>query len=154
MSTFTITTFLRPTTILFLIFVLIQVWEHSSVQAQYVDRFTSGTILNNLWRKRRDLTEITNKNKIRTEEEDNENFLNSKQANKRWADFYTSGTILNNLWRKKRMSERQQYLTHPTVDIENSEINSDIIPRFKRQLFYVDGLTSGSILNNLWGRKK
>nr|CAD2142375.1 unnamed protein product [Meloidogyne enterolobii]CAD2191158.1 unnamed protein product [Meloidogyne enterolobii] len=52
------------------------------------------------------------------------------------------------------MSERQQYLTHPTLDIENSEINSDIIPRFKRQLFYVDGLTSGSILNNLWGRKK
>ncbi|KAL7076364.1 hypothetical protein ACQ4LE_004276 [Meloidogyne hapla] len=152
MSTFTITKFLRPTTILFLMFLIIQVleWDKSFVKAQYVDSFTSGTILNNLLRKRREIQ--NNKNKIRMEDEDNDTLINSK--NKRWADFYTSGTILNNLWRKKRMIEQLKQQIHPNFDINNEEINFVEPNRFKRQLFYVDGLTSGTILNNLWGRKK
>ena len=146
--------FLRPTTAIFLLFLIIQIleWDQSLVQAQYFDSLTSGTILNNLWRKRRDLSTAENNHKINN----NEDNVAPKTTNKRWADYYTSGTILNNLWRKKRQAAiiEQQHPTHPEFfsDI-NSEINSDIIPRFKRQ-YYADGLTSGTILNNLCGRKK
>lgn len=64
-----------------------------AVRAQFADSLTSGTILQNLWgRKRRHSVGSTKEEVIRTK--------------RQFADGLTSGTILQNLWGRRKRTVR------------------------------------------------
>ena len=134
-------------------------------QTSFADGLTSGSILNNLWK--RDAQFDSQKRRFRRQ------FTS-------FADGSASGTILNNLWKReamkmpsqsgndllggraKRFSSSADGFTSGTIlsNLWKRETVAENVPkaglnelRAKRQWSGADSLTSGSILNNLWKRQ-
>ena len=118
---------------------LLQLFANApSAQAQLFgvsDGSASGTILNNLWgrRKRQSFTDGFSSGTILSN-------LRRKKRQMAFADGMTSGTILNNLWSKKKRQAFADGMTSATI-------LSNLWGRKRR---FADGYTSGSILANLY----
>lgn len=145
-----------------LLLAAIQLFDHPMVSnAQYVDGFTSGSILNNLWgRKKRSPASIFPMNEQFVDGGDDALPASVIRAKRQfYADGFTRGTIWNNFWGRKRRSAdaaADEVEQHPTM-VENEQQQQQqqpaMVMRAKRQ-FYADPLTSGTILMNGWGRKR
>ena len=134
-------------------------------QTSFADGLTSGSILNNLWKRdaqfdsqqrrfRRQFTSFADgsasgtilnnlwkREAMAMPSQSGNDFLGGRT--KRFsssADGFTSGTILNNLWKRETVAE----------NVPKTALNG---LRAKRQWSGADSLTSGSILNNLWKRQ-
>jgi len=133
--------------------VLLQLFSTEVADAQSLaDGSASGTILGNLWRRRRQVkasgaAEENSESQLAVGREKRQWASSDGSASgtilsnlwgrrKRWADGLTSGSILSNMWRRRRDIGQQQQLEK----------------RQKRQ--WADGTASGTILSNLWGRRK
>ncbi|KAI1706220.1 hypothetical protein Ddc_15410 [Ditylenchus destructor] len=113
---------------------------------QYVDGWTSGTILSN-FRKRSD----PNKTPKPSTSENLSNFPRQRRSRPQYVDGWTSGTILSNF--------RKRSDPNVTASVKPSTSNSVTLPRQRRSrpqyyTSYADPGTSGTILSNLYREKR